>query len=778
MSRRLTLTLALLAIATLLTALPAGAGNWPTYHHDPARTGVDPLDPSFISATPGHTSATLDGKVYAEPLAFNGSVYVATENNTIYALDSSTLATQWSVHFHAAAPLSEVQAASAVGCGGISPLGITGTPVIDPAVGLSGTLFAVEETWDNNAGVTHAMHQLVKLDLNSHLWSASSADPPGVPTHSDSQNVTSTGVEQQRAALALAGGHVIVNYGGRGGDCGRYHGYVVSANESDLAVVGSFATTPDFTAAGLWGPSGPAVDGSGNVFVATGNSGALGECSIPKCGNDNSHYEYSESVLRLNSTAGLIDSWAPGNWQDLNTTDTDVGSIGPTLLDGGLLFQGGKEGVGYLLVRAQLSGKVGGGIGGQAFSARVCHSNSDQMFGGAAYFNGVVYVGCSDGLAALSVDTANATFTTLWYNTTDFLGRSQPPIVAGGAVWSVDHGNNTLHAVDRLTGGTRFRVAVPGSNQNQFMTPAAGDGQVFIAGNSGGGGRITSIALNATQQTRVAGAVGTDNALWVLAGTGGGFSSAGGGLSAAPAIATMRPASSGATAPAYIANAPDHNLWVSDGAGRWVPLTTGGTVFCLDNPAAVTQGARGTGTLTVACEGGDNALWYAQATLPTSGVPQVPHSAWVRGGGRLLAGPAVTFLPLNGSPTFEVLGTDNRAWEMNPADGPGFTQSVFACVGHPAAATDPGGKLAYFACHGTDDRLWYATNNGSGWSGASPAGGTLVDGPGIAATAAGATFYVEGTDHAVWENSLAGSALTTFQKDGGAVKFGVGAAGL
>ena len=55
-------------------------------------------------------------------------VYVATENNTVYALSAAKGAVEWSTHLGKPVP------ASALPCGNISPVvGITGTPVIDAA---------------------------------------------------------------------------------------------------------------------------------------------------------------------------------------------------------------------------------------------------------------------------------------------------------------------------------------------------------------------------------------------------------------------------------------------------------------------------------------------------------------------------------------------------------------------------------------------------------------------------------------------------------------------
>src|SRR5260221_10471184 len=76
--------------------LTASSGAWTTYHRDDGHTGNDPTLPALTSVATGWSSAAMDGEVYAEPLIFNGIVYAATLNNTVYAFNQSTGATVWS----------------------------------------------------------------------------------------------------------------------------------------------------------------------------------------------------------------------------------------------------------------------------------------------------------------------------------------------------------------------------------------------------------------------------------------------------------------------------------------------------------------------------------------------------------------------------------------------------------------------------------------------------------------------------------------------------------
>ena len=82
----------------------------------------------------------------------------------------------------------------------------------------------------------------------------------------------------------------------------------------------------------IWAPPGPSIDSAGSVFVATGNGSST----------DPARFDYGDAVLRLSADLRLADWFAPTDWAALNAADADVGSVSPSLLDGGLVFQAGK----------------------------------------------------------------------------------------------------------------------------------------------------------------------------------------------------------------------------------------------------------------------------------------------------------------------------------------------------------------------------------------------------------------------------------------------------
>jgi hypothetical protein len=72
-------------------------------------------------------------------------------------------------------------------------------------------------------------------------------------------------------------------------------------------------------------------------------------------------------VLWLTADLRQVDVFAPADWAALSRSDTDLGSLSPTLVGSDLVLQAGKASVGYLLAAARLAG-----VGGQRFGGHVC----------------------------------------------------------------------------------------------------------------------------------------------------------------------------------------------------------------------------------------------------------------------------------------------------------------------------------------------------------------------------------------------------------------------
>jgi drug/metabolite transporter (DMT)-like permease/outer membrane protein assembly factor BamB len=438
---------ALAALACLVLAVPASAAApaWTTYRHDMLRSGVDPDSTSPVAPTQVWQTASLDGSIWGSPLVYGSRVYVATENNTVYALDAVTGAIIWQHHLAAAVPSGQLK------CGDIDPtVGITGTPVVDLA---TRRIFVVADTW-NGSDASSISHQLFGLSIDTGDVA------PGLPASVDAPG-SHPDYQLQRPGLALDAGRIVVGYGGNDGDCGEgeglYHGWIVSVLESGTSLK-TFEVAKSAGGGAVWGAgNGLPVDGAGNVWAETGNS-------------PGPPFDNQESVVRLSADMGApLDQWAPADWPKLDQNDIDLGSSEPLLLPGGLVFAIGKEGVGYLLSASHL-----GGTGAPVFQASVCGGS----FGGAIYVGGVIYVTCSDGIRALALDAQAETFAPLasWRVNVGAIG---PPIAAGGLIWSAGWQDGTLYGLNPSTGNVTFSKNL--GTFDHFATPAAGGGVLFVA---------------------------------------------------------------------------------------------------------------------------------------------------------------------------------------------------------------------------------------------------------------------------------------------------------
>jgi polyvinyl alcohol dehydrogenase (cytochrome) len=462
------------SLAAASVAAPLGAsrsaslGALTTYGYGNSRSGHDTVDPRIggLSASTAWDD-TLDGGVYAQPLVDDGTVYVATENDSIYAIDATTGAVRWRVHTGTAVSTSVIDGAPTLsgGCGDIDPLGITGTPVIDTRTDM---LFAVEETYDGPATWQNVRHWLVAVSLKLHreLWHRG-IDPP----HPNRANTYYIAAEQQRPALTLLGSRIYVEYGGLSGDCGQYHGYVVSVPAKEGGAELSYQV-PTQREGGIWGTGGAFVSSRGDLYVATGNGSS----------NTESDFDEGNSVIELSPTLHRLGYWAPANWVELNNDDWDLGSAGPIAVpDSSLLFAAGKPvgngSFGNLMPETPLRG-----IGKGAYTGAVCVSggvfgaDASDVVGSGAAARVYVYAPCGDGTQAVLVNVKARTFKRAWLPSTGTPNGS--PIVAGGLVWALDWNNAILYGMSPSSGVVVVQRQTDGLEH--FVAPAVGDGMLFV----------------------------------------------------------------------------------------------------------------------------------------------------------------------------------------------------------------------------------------------------------------------------------------------------------
>jgi polyvinyl alcohol dehydrogenase (cytochrome) len=438
---------ALLALASVTWALaggpasavtrapqPAASSSWTVYHGDAAGLGVAAPTGAVNTTTRAWTSPALDGEIYGEPLVSSGRVYVATENNTVYALSAATGAVAWSAHLGSPVPTTGLP------CGNITPtVGITGTPVIDQA---RGEIFVVADELVNGKPA----HMLAGLATASgKVEVTTDVDPAG----------TDTAALLQRTGLTLDDGQVVFGVGGNFGDCAAYRGRVIAVPETG----GTPKTFTVDAAAGqsqgaVWmGGAAPVVDSSGDIWVSTGNGSVY---------SDSQPYDNSDSVLELSPSLKLVQFFAPTTWAANNSQDLDM-STAPALLPDGQVILSGKSRIVYLLNGAHL-----GGIGGQ--QAALGAACSQDIDGGVAVQGTTVYLPCFSGIIAVRATQSPAALHLLWSSGTG----GGPAIVAAGLVWTIGQGG-VLYGLSPATGQVRQQVSI-GTPANHFPTPSVADG--------------------------------------------------------------------------------------------------------------------------------------------------------------------------------------------------------------------------------------------------------------------------------------------------------------
>jgi hypothetical protein len=408
----------------------SSGGNWTTYHGSNTHGGVEAAgDVTGLSPLWG-SPTSVDGQVYAEPLTCGNAVFVATEGDSVYALNASSGATLWAQNLGTPMP------GASLPCGDISPSGITGTPVIDVA---TGTLYAV-------AFLSSGQHLLFGLSVaNGSVLSQRVVDANG----------SNPLVEQQRGALVLANGYVYIEYGGLYGDCGDYHGWVVGAPVSGSGPLVSYQV-PTQREGGIWGVAGAGVAANGDLYVATGN------------GASSTTFDHGDAVIELAPNLTELGYFAPTNWVQLNEDDLDLGSVAPTVLPDGDVFEIGKQGVGYLL-----SGSDLGGIGGEITNASICAGG----YGGTALVGTTILVPCDDGITAV---VANATNLTVAWQSPSFDAGS--PVVTGNVIWVTNVSRGDLLGLDLASG--QIVAAYHLGSVDHFVSPAAAPGRLFVGAGS------------------------------------------------------------------------------------------------------------------------------------------------------------------------------------------------------------------------------------------------------------------------------------------------------
>lgn len=487
------------------------------WHNDAGATGQNQNETTLTTANVNQSafgklfSYTLDDQAYAQPLyvanvAFpsagqHNAVYVATESNTVYALDADgkTSTPFWKQTLMPSGA-SPVDGTKTGGVGGpITPhVGITGTPVID---GSTGTLYVVSVTQESG-GQVHRLHALDitngKEKFGGPVPIQASVAGTGAGSSNGQISFDPT-LELQRSALALVNGVVYIAWASYE-DFGNYHGWVMGYDASTLKQVRVWNATPNGGQGGIWMSGAPlSSDSSGNLFLIVGN----GTFDANNGGQD-----YGSSFVKLTPNGSgftVSDYFTPFDQATLSANDTDVGSSGLALLPDQagsvphLCITAGKAGKIYLVNRDNM-GKFQSGSDTQIVQSipqAVGTLPGDDDFSTAVYWNGNVYfVGNQDVVKQFQLNNGQLSAAPVHSGTHvyGYPGANMSVSSNGtgnGILWSIEAGGvNVLHAYDATDVSKELYNSSQAGGRDQFGTairftvPTVINGKVFVAGGS------------------------------------------------------------------------------------------------------------------------------------------------------------------------------------------------------------------------------------------------------------------------------------------------------
>jgi hypothetical protein len=536
--------------AIAVPAAPAVAQNLAvtTYHYDNQRTGWNQQETTLTPTNVGPTTfgvvfqIGLDAQVDAQPLVVPNQqitagktpgtyqvVYVATENNTIYAINAANGAVLLSRNLGTPVPMP-------LNCNNNGPaVGINSTPVIDVA---ANALYVVAYTLISGTPT----YQLFALNLND--LTNKILPVPVAASHTLSDGITTYNfnaqVQRQRAGLLLSSGNI---YAGFASFCdyspAQSRGWLLGWQESTLVplaantLIDTLATGTFFLSSVWMSGYGIAADPNGTLFFSTGNSGP---------GTYGPVRNIQESVVNVDSQlVNILDVFTPFHVNAFDYADADVGSGGVLVVPAqpglfpNLAVAAGKYTGMYLLNRASLGGFTPGGpdnvldtkIIGNCWCGPSYFMGSDLVgrivsSGGIESENTVigvwkiqtsqtsppVFVG--EGVAAPIPNTQQdaGTFTTVSSNGT----------LAGTAIiWATGRPNDpntfavTLYAFAAAPSSGTLKLlfssqagAWPNVTGNANIVPVVANGRVFVASNQqltifgvGGGPFVASAAAAA-----------------------------------------------------------------------------------------------------------------------------------------------------------------------------------------------------------------------------------------------------------------------------------------
>jgi len=490
-----------------------------TYHNDVARTGQNlnetMLTPSNVNSTSFGLlgSAAVDGPVDAEPLyagsltvkgAVHNVLFVATENDSVYAFDADTLTQLWQNSLLSGTGESP---SGDQGCGQVEPtIGITSTPVIDPTAGVHGTIFVV--AMSISGGTYHQRLHALDLATGDEQAGSPVLIAATFPTLGG-QTTFDPGQYEERAGLLLLNNVIYLAWTSHCDD-GSYQGWVMGYGESSLQQTSVLNVTPNGSQGGIWmSGDGLAADSSGNIYFLDGN----GTFDTTLTNGFPGKADYGNAFIKL-STAGhgltVSDYFNMFDTVNQSNHDADLGSGGaivlPDLSDASnktwhLAVGAGKPDANTGQTVIYVVNRDSMGKFNPTSDTGVYQEFAPGITGAIkstpAYFNGAVYYGAvGDSLKAFKITNAILGTSPSSQSPTTFGYPGTTPSVsadgtANGIVWTIENGSTTgtLHAYDATNLASELynsnqaasgRDQFPTNSNCKFVTPLIANAKVYV----------------------------------------------------------------------------------------------------------------------------------------------------------------------------------------------------------------------------------------------------------------------------------------------------------
>jgi len=493
-----------ISTSTTLTVTNTSAGAVLTYHNDDTRDGAFTQETTLTTANVNSTqfgklfSYRVDGQIYAQPLYLprvsiagvtKSVVYVATQNNTVYAFDASGAQTTpfWQVNLGTSVTKDDVT--------GVNPVvGILATPVIDAT---TNTMYVLAEVFGK--GIPFFLHA---LDVTTGLEKFGgpvqvNGSVSGTEGGASNHTITLGADCYQRMGLALnpVTNAISIPFG----SC--THGWVLAYDKTTLQQTAIFNDTPDDNGGGgLWASGGaPAVDdATGDMYLMSGVD--VG---------DEISTGYNDSFLRLNAAdLSVLDYFTPDNNLTLEQNDADLGSGSNILLPSSSAYPhetigGGKDGNLFVVNRDHM-----GSFDSTNSVIQTVHTGTQQynnIFSTPVYWNGSIYVHCnqdvlrayswsaSTGLMSMQPTSSAAAVYSMHGATASVSANG----TANGIIWDTDNSNYNendpslsgplvLHAYDATNVATElYNSSQAGTRDTsglalKFTVPSIAGGRVFV----------------------------------------------------------------------------------------------------------------------------------------------------------------------------------------------------------------------------------------------------------------------------------------------------------